>query len=376
MQRGSLMFWIGLSLCLIAKTPGMAQDNAPAKPEVQWKDVKELGLEGQGWTDVKAPYDRLPARAEGKVRDAVWNLSRNSAGMCVRFVTDSPTIHARWTVTSSNLAMPHMAATGVSGVDLYARNDQGQWRWVAVGQPKAQTNDIMLAQKLAPGKREYLLYLPLYNGVSQAEIGVPSGSTLEAAPSYAQDRAKPIVYYGTSITHGACASRPGMVHTAILQRRYDRPAINLGFSGNGRMEPEVGDFLIELDPAVYVIDCCPNMSGADTAAKTKPLVAQLRKAHPETPIVLVEDRRYTDSWLITSKGERNDANHIALKKAYDELIAAGEKNLYYITGDELLGEDGEGAVDSSHPNDLGFMRQADAFDKVLAPLVGLAPLKE
>lgn len=111
------------------------------------------------------------------------------------------------------------------------------------------------------------------------------------------------------------------------------------------------------------------MSGEETAAKTKPLVAQLRKAHPQTPIVLVEDRRYTDAWLNESKGKRNDANHAALKQAYDELIAAGEKNLYYIPGDDLLGEDGDGAVDSSHPNDLGFMRQADAFDKVLGPVL-------
>lgn len=373
MQRGSFKAWLCVSLvslCCLTWQSAAAQDNPAAAPEIVWKDVKELGLEGQGWTDVKAPYDRLPARAEGKVRDAVWGLSRHSAGMCVRFVTDSTKIHARWTVTSANLAMPHMPATGVSGVDLYARNEQGQWRWVAVGQPKAQTNEIVLAQNLKPGQREYLVYLPLYNGTTQAEIGVPPTAKLEVAPAYPTARAKPIVYYGTSITHGACASRPGMVHTAILQRRYDRPAINLGFSGNGRMEPEVGEFLIELDPAAYVIDCCPNMSGAETAAKTKPLVAQLRKAHPDTPIVLVEDRRYTDAWLNPSKGERNDGNHAALKKAYDQLIASGDKHLYYIAGDDLLGDDGDGAVDSSHPNDLGFIRQADAFDKVLGPLLG------
>lgn len=359
-----------LAVCSLGLGELRAQDNKPKDDGVRWMDVKELGLEGQGWSDTKAPYDRLPARAEGKVRDAVWNLSRHSAGLCVRFVTDSPKIHARWTVTSANLAMPHMAATGVSGVDLYARDDRGRWRWVAVGQPKAVANEIVLAQGLRPGKREYLVYLPLYNGTSSAEIGVPQEFALGKAPAYPPERAKPIVYYGTSITHGACASRTGMVHTAILQRRYDRPAINLGFSGNGRMEPEVGEFLVELDPAVYVIDCCPNMGGDDTAARTKPLIAQLRKAHPETPIVLVEDRRYTDAWLNESKAKRNDGNHAALKQAYDELIAAGDKNLYYIPGDDLLGEDGDGAVDSSHPNDLGFLRQADAFDKVLGPVLG------
>lgn len=339
-----------------------------AEDGVHWFDIRQLGVEGQGWQDVKAPYDRLPAKAEGKVRDAVWSLSRNSAGLCVRFVTDATTIQARWTLTSERLALPHMAATGVSGVDLYARADSGAWRWVACGFPTAQTNSVKLASGVKPGRREYLLYLPLYNGVSAVEIGVPESAQLDDAPDYAPERARPIVFYGTSITHGACASRPGMVHTAMLGRRYQRPVINLGFSGNGRMEPEVGELLTELDAAAFIIDCCPNLAGPDTAARTKPLVEQLRKARPDTPIVLVEDRRYTDAWLIASKAERNDGNHAALKRAYDELVAAGVKGLYYIPGDDLLGDDADGAVDSSHPNDLGFARQADAFAKVLDPL--------
>jgi hypothetical protein len=341
--------------------------------KLRWYDIRQLGVEGQGWkeADCKAPYDRLPAKAEAKVRDAVWNLSRNSAGECVRFVTEAPAIHAKWTVTSDKLAMPHMAATGVSGLDLYARDDKGKWRWVAVGQPKAEGKNqtAALATGIKPGKREYLVYLPLYNGVSSVEIGVPAENTIEDAPDYDVVKTKPIVFYGTSITHGACASRPGMVHTAILHRKYDRPVINLGFSGNGRMEPEVGELLTEIDAAVYVIDCCPNLSGTDTAARTKPLVEQLRKARPDVPIVLVEDRRYTDAWLITSKGERNDGNHQALKTAFDQLITDGVKQLHYIPGDDLLGLDGDGAVDSSHPNDLGFARQADAFAKVLDKLL-------
>jgi len=310
---------------------------------VRWYDIRQLGVEGQGWQDVKLPYDRLPGKAEGKVRDAVWGLSRHSAGMCVRFVTASPAIHARWTVTSDRLAMPHMPATGVSGLDLYGKDEQGRWRWVAVAQPKEKSNTVVLANGIKPVPREYLLYLPLYNGVSSVEVGVPEANQIADAADHAADRAKPIVFYGTSITHGACASRPGMVHTAILGRRYQRPVINLGFSGNGRMEPEVGELLSELDAAAYVIDCCPNLGPADTATRTKPLVEQLRKARPETPIVLVEDRRYTDAWLIPSKAERNDGNHQALRQAFNELTKAGVKHLYYISGDNLLGDDNEGA---------------------------------
>lgn len=341
----------------------------PGAEPVQWTDIRQLGVEGQGWTDTKAPFDRLPARAEGKVRAAVWGLSRNSAGMHVRFITEATNLHARWSVTSSNLAAPHMAATGVSGLDLYVRTDQGGWRWLAVGKPERQTNELALIRNLPPGRREYLLYLPLYNSASRVEIGVPSGAVVGRAGPWGAGTRKPIVFYGTSILHGACASRPGMVHSAILGRRFNFPHINLGFSGNGRMEPELAELLAELDPSVYVLDCLPNMNAAEVSERVEPFVKKLRATHPATPIVLVEDRNYADSFLVAGKRERNETNHAALKAAYERLRKAGVKGLHYLEGADLLGDDGEATVDSSHPNDLGFMRQAGAHARVLAPLL-------
>lgn len=107
-----------------------------AGDNTHWYSIRHLEVEGKGWTDTKAPFDRLPAKAEGVVRDAVWKLSRNSAGMCVRFTTDSPWVQVRWTLTGASLAMSHMPATGVSGVDLYAKTPAGAWHWLACGQPK------------------------------------------------------------------------------------------------------------------------------------------------------------------------------------------------------------------------------------------------
>src|SRR5262245_14963169 len=203
---------------------------ADADGSLLWYDLKHLALEGKGWPDTKAPYDRLPARAEGTVREPVWNLSRHSAGMCVRFVTDAPTLHARWTLTGKRLAMPHMPATSVSGLDLYVRSPKdGRWQWLAVGPPtEFPTNTVQLGRGLPAGKHEFLLYLPLYNGVTSVEIGIPKGSTLAKGPPRPAHRQKPIVFYGTSITHGASASRAGMVHTAILGRRLECPVLNLG----------------------------------------------------------------------------------------------------------------------------------------------------
>jgi lysophospholipase L1-like esterase len=337
----------------------------------RWYDVRLLGIEGQGWgeSDLKAPFDRLPARAEGVVPPAVWGLSRQSAGLGVRFVTDAPSIQARWTLTGKNLAMPHMPATGVSGLDLYARGD-GSWRWLGVGQPKeSPTNTATLASGLAGGPREYLLYLPLYNGVSSVEIGLPEGHALAKAPARPESRRRPLVVYGTSITQGGCASRPGMVHTAILGRRFDRPVINLGFSGNGRMEPALAGLLAELDAAAYVLDCLPNMSAAEVSERVVPFVQILRKARPATPIVLAEDRTYANATLVASSRERNTASRTALRRAYEQLLSEGVTGLTYLPGDPQVGADGEGTVDGSHPTDLGFFRMAEVFEAALRPLL-------
>lgn len=357
---------------VIGQTIDPKQAKLDEKGQILWYDARSIGVEGQGWTDTdrKSPFDRLPAKAEGKVRDAIWNLSRHSAGLCVRFVSNAPDIHARWTVTATNLAMPHMPATGVSGVDLYMRSlDDHQWRWVAVGQPKMPMNTVQLAAGLPSVDKEFLLYLPLYNGVSSVEIGIPKESVLSKGPAYRPGRQRPIVFYGTSITQGGCASRPGMVHTAILQRRLDCPVINLGFSGNGRMEKEVVELMAELDAAVYVIDCSPNMDSKAVTERTEPLVHQLRSARPQTPILLVEDRFYSDAWIKTSKKKHNDENHTALWEAYQRLLAAGVGGLHYLPGNRLLGTDGEDTVDGSHPTDLGFLRHANAFEPALRTLL-------
>jgi len=375
------------AICLVSFTQLVSTSAAmdliaPEKGELsedgntRWYDLQQLPIEGKAWSETVSDYDRLPAKAEKLVRSAVWNLSRHSAGMAARFVTDAGTIKARWSLTSPRLDLPHMPATGVSGVDLYVKLDNGKLRWLANGKPGGQTATATLVPRIAPAQREYQLYLPLYNGVSKVEIGLPADAKLWQAPSRSAGKEKPLVFYGTSITHGACASRPGMVHTAILGRRFDLPVVNLGFLGNGRMELPLAELMTEIDAAVYIIDCLPNMIAKEVATRTEPLVRALRKARPETPILLVEDRTYSNSFLMLDKKQRNESSRKALKQAYDKLIADGVKNLYYLKGDKLLDPNGDGTVDSSHPNDFGFMLQADAFERALQPILKVNTAKQ
>lgn len=326
-----------------------------------WYAGALLGVEGKGWADTESFYARLPLKAKKSVRGPVWKLSQCSAGIHIRFKSDAKKLQVRWTLSKKSLAMPHMPATGVSGIDLYAMDKTGKLRFCANASPKKLTNTASLT---LPESTEYLLYLPLYNGLKSLELGVPKDKHLSKLP--ASTISDNIVFYGTSITQGACASRPGMAATSITSRALNTPVINLGFSGNGKMEIEMAELLSELDPAIYVLDCLWNMSPQLVSDRVVPFIARLRKSHPSTPIILVEDSSFRG--LSSEKGG-------ILKAIFTKLTQQGDQNLYFIPNKDMLGQDFDGTVDGIHPNDLGMARQAAVFAQFLKPLLK-APVAE
>src|SRR5690554_6072924 len=231
------------ALWILWQNQAMAQAKAGNS---RWLNIKSLHVEGRGWEDEADFFRRLPAKAERKVTPAVWRLSGHTSGMYVRFKTNASFLKAKWILTGENLATPHFAATGVSGIALYVKPESGNWHWLAVGQPtRFPENEVTFFEDVAAEEREYLLYLPLYNGIEAVEIGLPTDASIEKAEPHIE---KPIVFYGTSITQGGCASRAGMSTTAILGRNLGREIINLGFSGSGKMKPAMAHLLAELDP--------------------------------------------------------------------------------------------------------------------------------
>jgi lysophospholipase L1-like esterase len=154
-----------------------------------------------------------------------------------------------------------------------------------------------------------------------------------------------------------------MACTAIVQRQLDVPVVNLGFSGSGKMEPEMADLLAELDPAVYVLDCLWNMSPEMVAERVGPFVRRLRQAHPNTPILLAEDSSVSNT-TPTQKGA-------IVRTIYQELKSEGIAHLHFLSNKNMLGEDGDGTVDGVHPNDVGMLRQAAIFCKSLAAILGV-----
>ena len=336
--------------------------------ELKWTNAAQLPHLGQGWTDTENPYDRFPARAKGVIRDEVWKLSRCPSGVRLRFVTDSTVIAADWTLPEDEpVGGDHMPATGKSGLDLYIKLDTG-WHWAGISRidGPGRNRKILLPDMTIPGPHEYILYLPLYNRLEALSIGIAPEATFAPAEP---DTPGFICFYGTSITQGGCASRPGMAYPAILGRWLERPFINLGFSGNARMEPEIADLLAELDPALFVLDTLPNVPTAEVEQRAEPFIRKLRDARPTTPIVIVENVIYQNVAFVRSRKEEVEARNRQIRNVYQRLTDDGLTGLTYVPADDLLGHDGEATVDGTHFTDLGFLRMADALEPVLKPLL-------
>jgi lysophospholipase L1-like esterase len=326
-------------------------------------DARTLTMGGQGWPAAE-PFTRLPDIAKGRVPESVWGLSRHSAGIHVDFQTHATALSLRWTLRSDSLDMPHMPATGVSGLDVYIDDPRRGWTFVANVRPSGLQNEgRVILPPLGGGKRKFRVYLPLYNGVSKLELSGNEGMPLEPISPHREENA--IVVYGTSIAQGGCASRPGNAWPSMVGRDLGRSVINLGFSGAGRMETEVVELISSIKPAIFVVDCLRNM-GSFSEAELKMRVARtavlLSTAHPTTPLVFVD--------LDTDGGRDRYADRNTWQR--DAILALPElrsRKLAFVNGEKLLGTDNEGTVDGVHPNDLGMRRQADAVSAVIKRLI-------
>jgi hypothetical protein len=311
-------------------------------------------------------YARFPKEYENKLRKDVWDLGQDAAGISIRFRSNATQITVRWTnLYDSN--MDHMPLTGIKGVDLYAIVD-GHWKYVNTARVKGKVNEFTILRTKDAVYREYLLNLPLYDGVDSLSIGVNLNAEITVPAENYLIAKKPVVYYGSSITQGGCASRPGMAFTNIMEREMDRTIINMGFSGSGTFDIPVGEAMSEIDAALYVIDCNPNTLTELIYDKAVALVKFLREKRPDVPILLTDSFDYV-SGFGDPKNSDTEKKRVELRNAYKTLQKDGIKKLYYRDGVGLIGNDFEGTVDGVHPNDLGMMRFAESMRPTLEKLV-------
>ncbi len=341
----------------------MAIENAVTDTNgIKWIDGKYLPLEGKVFTNTSLFYDRLPKTVTTNVNGGVRSMRSHSAGLQFRFKTSSTRLYFKWQPLYRNLAMDHMPATGVSGIDIYRQEKDGTWRYVKTGRRFDYDKGGFCDIRLEPNT-PCLVNLPLYNGIKSFFLGIATNATIEALPPRASGVNKPVVFYGTSITHGACASRPGFAFVNIVGRKIDVPIVNLGFSGSGKMELEMSEHLAAIDASCYVLDCLWNMDTKLVKENYEPFIRNLRKKRPGIPIVMAEQ---------CDKDNRPPCDKDkVIRRLYEKLVAEGWKDLVYLPKTNMMPKDFEGTVDGCHPNDYGMMCLADAFGKAVSEALKL-----
>lgn len=304
-------------------------------------------------------FRRVPRAIAEQISDRLLVLSQHTAGGRVRFVTDSPSI-AIYAELHQVAKFSHFSLTGSAGMDLY--NEE---RYVGTFMPPCDVDDRLegSVNTYLDGKRVYTLNLPLYSGLKRLFIGIREGSVLEAAPAYAYE--KPIVYYGSSITQGGCASRAGNSYESIISRRFNVDHINLGFSGNAKAEDSMADYVKGLPAKIFVYDYDHNAPDvAHLAATHERMFLRVREANPDLPVLMLTRPKY---YLKDEEKQRLEI----VRGTYERACARGDRNVWFIPGPELLlPEYREGAlVDNCHPSDVGFFSMARVIGDKIAEIL-------
>lgn len=333
-----------------------------AKAEIRYVDASTLDIHGKICENTSETFTRLPASLLGVARDPVWELGRMSAGIYVRFRSNSTSVWARWTSTFK-YSMNHMADTGTRGIDLYVL-DGRDWRYVGVGRPEPgdSTSTKVIIDGMDGGMHEFMMYLSLYDGIKSLSIGVDDGSFIGSAEVDSPRTGKPVIVYGTSVTQGGCVSRPGMCYTSILERRFDREFVNLGFSGNGIIDYEIAELMASHpDPGCFVLDYVGNAYAEKINEKGEKFFRILRDAHPDVPVLFLSAKTYPKTAFRKATLDIVMANNAAQKALFDKLKKQGEKNIFLVPLYEMTGDASEQTVDNDHLTDLGTTLITDYF---------------
>lgn len=336
-----------------------AKTNAEACKNLVFYSAEEVPFSLHGLLYENGCFRRMPQKIAQSISEGVHILHTNTAGGRLRFCTNSPVL-AISTEMDGLAKMSHMAFTGSIGFDLYAN---GNYNASLVPPGNLETGYSAIAQNLSPNLTEYTLNFPLYSNVKKLYIGIQKGALLQAPAAYRNK--KPVVFYGSSITQGGCASRPGTCYQSILSREFLFDYLNLGFSGNAMAEDRMIEYLQSLEMSAFVCDYDHNAPTPEHLQNThQKLFSAIRQKNTNLPIVLLSRPVYRLS-------PEEQLRREIIFTTYKNATALGDRNIYFLDGPTLMQLcRSDGTVDGCHPTDFGFAAMAAAlrpiFEKITA----------
>ena len=327
--------------------------------DLAWTDASTLPLYGKGFEGGKH-YCRLPEPVKEKVTNKkVKLMADDCTGLYVEFKTDANKLNFEWTLANPDRSDANISPTGCQGLDIYAGDGAGNWRFVSTGRVRMadKQNPVRTKENLKWDTNKICrVYLPYRGQVDSLKIGVKEGKKVEAY----EEKLPRVVHYGTSVVHGGCVDRAGLLFTSIYGRLAGVEVINLGFSGSAKLEPELPELWASIPAELYVVDSALNNHPPEIEKNLEPFVRELAKLVGSKPILIPEP---------VSTFEKETDRSLATRKVYEKLKADGF-NVHTIRTDELIADDSEGTVDGTHPNAYGAMQMGRAFAKKVREILG------
>lgn len=327
------------------------------KDDIRFYNVDDEPFKVYGIFKENGKYRRMPGDVAKNITRGIDALHTNTAGGRVRFKTDSQyiAIHAKM---DGLIKMSHFALTGSVGFDLYVNN---KYEKTFVPPFDIEDGFESIVEFIDKELREITINFPLYSGVNDLYVGLQNDAIAEEASPY--KNTKPIVYYGSSITQGACASRPGMAYQSILSRKFNHDFVNLGFSGSAKAQDNMIDYIKNLDMSAFVYDYDYNSPTPEHLKSThEKMFKEVRKQNPDIPIIIMS----RPAFYLT---EEEEIRRSIIEKTYKNAISSNDTNVYFIDGRKLMELcEGEGTVDNCHPTDFGFVSIANALSDIFGKL--------
>lgn len=339
--------------------------STPETDELRFYDVRKDPFDVYGiyFDEAESVFRRMPKEVAEQVSPAVLLRSTRASGGRLRFSTDADRIAIRVRF-EAYCRLSYFSESGANGFDLFVDDpESGVSRFVRLFPFEIDSREGYESEVKLPCRkmRHLTIHLPNYATIAELCIGLPNDAEVGHGLSY--QPVAPIVYYGSSITQGGCPSRPGNSYENIVCRRTGIDYVNLGFSGCGRGETAMAEYVASLDMSVFVMDYDHNAPDADHLKRTHEAFFQIfRKAHPDTPCIFMS--RPDFGTLLYEKFERRKD---VILETYRRARENGDRNVYFIDGESIFRGPYEDLclVDNIHPNDLGFALMADAVTAML-----------
>ena len=342
-------------VALVAVMATLSVQSAVSAPKLKYVDATTLNIINKAQADGPV-FERIDGSKYEMPKGSRYYM-RYTTGMAVTFKTDSRNIRAKWSTLSPRVVGSNSTSILHSGIDIYIRDNEGAWRYAGSARPKHNKTDheFALVSSMAEGVKECLLYLPAFNGLTSLEVGVDENATIETLPSPFKHK---IVFVGSSLTHGASASRPGATYVARIGRMLNAEVPNIGLSGKCRLDDYFADIVCDTKADAFVFDAFSNSTKAQIDERLYNFVKRITKAHPTTPMIFLQTEKRDIGYFNLNARKRNDDQRAAAEE-WMKKICKEYKTVYFVNPGLVVGDDGEGTVDGTHLNDLGVQRTLD-----------------